>query len=208
MSMTSRQLTVSFSIVLVTALLFTSRVQHSMASKINNPTTQPVQDAKSPLDFVVKDINGRDVNLADYKGKVVMIVNVASKCGFTPQYKGLEAMYEKYKDQGFVVIAFPANNFRGQEPGSDEEIKKFCTETYNVTFPMMAKISVKGDDKAPIYRWLTEPNTALDFAGEIGWNFTKFLIGRDGQIAGRWPSKVQPDDPALAGYIEKKLAEK
>ncbi|MGN6627450.1 MAG: glutathione peroxidase, partial [Tepidisphaeraceae bacterium] len=134
------------------------------------------------LAFTMKDIDGHDVNLADYKGKVVMIVNVASRCGFTPQYKGLEAIYEKYKDKGFVILGFPANNFKSQEPGSDADIKAFCTAKYNVSFPMFSKISVKGDDKAPLYQFLTQSETAGDFGGEIGWNFTKFLVDRNGQL--------------------------
>ena len=127
-------------------------------------TTQPA-DA---LNFIVKDIDGNEVNLAGYQGKVVLIVNVASKCGFTKQYAGLEKLYETYKDRGLVVIGFPANNFGGQEPGTDAEIRTFCTSKFNVSFPMMSKISVKGDDKAALYKYLTEQPTAADFAGDIG----------------------------------------
>jgi glutathione peroxidase len=165
-------------------------------------------DKSGPLQFVVKDIDGKDVNLADYKGKVVMIVNVASKCGFTPQYKALEAVYEKYKDQGFVIIGFPANNFKSQEPGSNEEIKQFCSDKYNVTFPMMSKISVKGDDKAPLYKFLTEEPTAGDFKGDISWNFNKFLVDRNGQVFARFASPTKPDDAQVTGAIEKALAAK
>src|SRR4051812_8278216 len=132
---------------------------------IKAPTDKPAD--KTPLAGTVKDIDGKDVSLADYKGKVVLIVNVASKCGNTPQYKPLEAMYEKYKDQGFVILGFPANDFGKQEPGSNDQIKAFCSETYKVAFPMFAKITVKGDEKAPIYKFLTEPATNGDFAGEI-----------------------------------------
>jgi glutathione peroxidase len=164
-------------------------------------TTQPA----SPLDFSVKDIDGKEVNLANYKGKVVLIVNVASKCGFTPQYTGLEALYTKYKDQGFVIVGFPANNFKGQEPGTNEEIKQFCSNKYNVTFPIMSKISVKGDDKAPVYKFLTEPATAGDFAGDITWNFNKFLIDRNGNIMARFASPTKPDDAKLVGAVEKAL---
>jgi glutathione peroxidase len=158
-------------------------------------TTQP-----SPLDNTVKDIDGKDVNLADYKGKVVLIVNVASKCGFTPQYKGLETLYNKYKDQGFVILGFPANNFKGQEPGTNEEIKQFCTSKYDVTFPMMSKISVKGDDQHPLYKTLTSEK------GDVTWNFNKFLIGKDGKIIEHFDSKVKPDDAKLTGAVEKALA--
>ena len=166
------------------------------AAESSAPTTQPA----SPLEFTVKDIDGKDVNLADYQGKVVMIVNVASKCGFTPQYKGIEELYRKYKDKGFVVIGFPANNFKNQEPGTNEQIKEFCTEKYDVTFPMMSKISVKGDDQHPIYKILT------DAKGEVKWNFNKFLVGRDGKIIERFDSKVKPDDAKLTEAIEKALA--
>jgi glutathione peroxidase len=158
-------------------------------------TTQP-----SPLDNTVKDIDGKDVNLADYKGKVVLIVNVASKCGYTPQYKGLEALYTKYKDQGFVILGFPANNFKGQEPGTNEEIKTFCTTKYNVTFPMMSKISVKGDDQHPIYKQLTSEK------GDVTWNFNKYLISKDGKILEHFDSKVKPDDAKLTTAIENAIA--
>ena len=160
------------------------------------------QDSKqsSPLDFQVKDIDGKDVKLADYKGKVVMLVNVASKCGYTPQYKQLEQVYEKYKDKGLVIIGFPANNFGSQEPGTDEQIKQFCTSKYNVTFPMMSKISVKGDDIHPLYKQLT------DAKGQVTWNFDKFLIGKDGQLIEHFKAKTKPDDATLTDAIEKALA--
>jgi len=136
---------------------------------------------------------------------VLLLVNVASKCGFTPQYKGLEAVYEKYKDQGLVVIGFPANNFLSQEPGTNEEIKTFCSRTYNVTFPMYSKISVKGDDKAPLYRYLTDTNANPTTGGEIKWNFTKFLVGRDGKIIARFEPKVTPDSAEVTSAIEHAL---
>jgi glutathione peroxidase len=185
------------------------KVQRVMGSDtVKDPTQASDKDKPSPLDFKVKDIDGKDVNLADYKGKVVMIVNVANKCGFTPQYKALEAVYEKYKDQGFVIIDFPANNFKSQEPGSNEEIKQFCSDKYNVTFPMMSKISVKGDDKAPLYKFLTEEPTAGDFKGDISWNFNKFLVDRNGQVFARFASPTKPDDAQVTGAIEKALAAK
>jgi glutathione peroxidase len=186
------------------------KVQKVMGSDTVKDPSAPASDkadAKaSPLDFKMKDIDGKEVNLADYKGKVVMLVNVASKCGFTPQYKALESTYEKYKDQGFVIIGFPANNFHAQEPGSDADIKKFCTDKYNVTFPVMSKISVKGEDKAPIYKFLTESPTAGDFAGDISWNFNKFLVDRNGQVFARFASPTKPDDAQVTGAIEKALA--
>ncbi len=156
----------------------------------------------------MKDIDGKEVDLSSYKGSVVMIVNVASKCGLTKQYAGLEALYRKYKDQGFIVIGFPANNFGGQEPGSDEDIATFCSTKYDVTFPMFSKISVKGDDKAPLYKNLTEKETAGEFAGEIGWNFTKFLVDRNGQIMARFESKTSPDNAKVAEAIETAIAAK
>ena len=175
---------------------------------VHDPSAKPTTAPASPLDYTVKDIDGKDVNLADYKGKVVMVVNVASKCGYTPQYEGLEKLYKKYADQGFVIIGFPANNFKSQEPGSDADIKAFCTAKYNVTFPMMSKISVKGDDKAPVYKFLTEKQTNGDFAGDITWNFNKFLLDRNGVVMARFESKTKPEDPAVTGAIEKALAVK
>jgi glutathione peroxidase len=171
---------------------------------IKAPTAKPAD--KTPLSGTVKDIDGKDVNLSDYKGKVVLIVNVASKCGNTPQYKPLEAMYEKYKGQGFVILGFPANNFGKQEPGSNEQIKEFCTETYKVAFPMFAKVSVKGDDKAPLYQFLTEPATNGEFAGDIEWNFQKFLVDRNGAVIARFNPKTKPDSPKVVAEVEKALA--
>jgi len=175
---------------------------------VHEPSAKPATAPASVLDFSVKDIDGNDVSLSKYKGNVVMIVNVASKCGFTPQYAGLEALYKKYADQGFVIIGFPANNFGGQEPGTDEQIKTFCTSKYDVTFPMMHKISVKGDDKAPIYQFLTQRETDGEFAGEIGWNFTKFLVDRNGVVMARYASKTKPEDESVTKAIEKALAAK
>src|SRR6202162_3520665 len=160
---------------------------------------------KSVYDFTLNSIDGRPAPLAAYKGKVLLVVNVASKCGFTPQYKALEALYEKYKDQGLVVIGFPANNFMAQEPGTNEEIKTFCSRTYNVTFPMYTKISVKGDDKAPLYQFLTDKGANPNTGGEIKWNFTKFLVARDGTIISRSEPAVKPDSPEVIAAIEKAL---
>ncbi len=151
-----------------------------------------------------KTIDGKPTNLAAYDGKVKLIVNVASKCGFTPQYDGLEKIYEEYKDKGFVVIGFPANNFNHQEPGTNAEIKKFCTSKFNVTFPMMAKISVKGDDIHPLYQYLTTHSMP---PGDITWNFNKFLLDRDGNIVARWESTVEPTSKEITQEIEKVLTE-
>jgi glutathione peroxidase len=156
--------------------------------------------ASSVHEFSLPSIDGAPAPLSAYKGKVVLIVNVASKCGYTPQYAGLEKLYEKYKDYGFVILGFPANNFGGQEPGTNEEIKTFCSRNYNVTFPMYSKISVSGDDKAPLYQFLTSAG-----GGEIKWNFTKFLVDGDGKIIARFESKVAPDSAELTGAVEKAL---
>lgn len=154
------------------------------------------------LTYSLPTIDGADKRLADFKGQVLLLVNVASKCGFTPQYAPLEKLYETYKDRGFRILAFPANNFGAQEPGTNPEIKAFCESTYGVTFDLFAKISVKGDDIHPLYRYLT---TASPFPGEITWNFNKFLVDREGRIVARFPSKVDPLDPALTAKIEELL---
>ena len=154
--------------------------------------------------FTLNSIDGKPSPLADYKGKVVMLVNVASKCGYTPQYSALEAIYKKYKDQGFVILGFPANNFGAQEPGTNEEIKTFCTRKYSVSFPMYSKISVKGDDQAPLYAYLTK-ETGPGITGEIKWNFTKFLVDRDGKVVQRFEPAVTPDSQEVTSAIEKQL---
>jgi glutathione peroxidase len=163
---------------------------------------------KGILDFKMKDIDGKDVKLNKYKGNVLLVVNVASKCGYTPQYEGLQAIYEKYKSQGFYVLGFPANNFGSQEPGSNTEIKEFCQSKYKVTFPMFAKISVKGADQDPLYAFLTSKETNPQFAGDISWNFNKFLIDRKGNIVARFSSKDTPQGETVAAAIEKYLKEK
>jgi glutathione peroxidase len=158
--------------------------------------------ASGIYNFTLNSIDGKPAPLADYKGKVVMIVNVASQCGYTPQYSALEAIYEKYKDQGFVILGFPANNFGAQEPGTNQEIKTFCSRKYSVTFPMYAKISVKGDDQAPLYAYLTK-ETGAEIAGDIKWNFTKFLVDRNGKVVQRFEPAVTPDSKEVTGAIEK-----
>jgi glutathione peroxidase len=159
----------------------------------------------SALDFTLTDIAGKSYPLAQHRGKVVMLVNVASRCGNTPQYAGLETMFEKYKDQGLVIIGVPANNFGAQEPGTNAEIQEFCSSKYHVTFPMLGKVSVKGEDIAPLYRFLT---TKAAKPGDVTWNFAKFLIGRDGAIADRFDPKMKPEDPALISSVEAALAKK
>ena len=156
--------------------------------------------ASSVHEFTMNSLTGKPVPLSEYKGKVVLVVNVASKCGYTPQYEGLEALYKKYKDKGLVVLGFPANNFGAQEPGTNEEIGSFCKSKYGVTFPMFSKISVKGEDKAPLYQFLTASG------GEIGWNFTKVLVGKDGKPIQKFNSNVEPDSKELTAAIEKALA--
>ena len=155
--------------------------------------------------FTMKDIDGRDVSLADFRGKVLLVVNVASKCGFTGQYAGLEKLYQTYADRGLVVLGFPANNFMGQEPGTEAEIKSFCTLNYGVTFPMFAKISVKGKTIHPLYAYLTDEKLHPGAGGAISWNFNKFLIGRDGSVLAHYGSRTAPDDPELATAIEAAL---
>jgi glutathione peroxidase len=153
-----------------------------------------------------KDIDGRETSLKAFAGKVVLAVNVASQCGSTPQYAGLQSLYEKFKDKGLVVIGFPCNDFGGQEPGSNKEIKDFCSTNYRVTFPMMDKLHVKGPEQHPLYKELAGPGAA--FPGDVRWNFGKFLIGRDGTVAARFEPDVEPDDAALLKALEDALAKK
>ncbi len=165
-----------------------------------------INAAGSLYDIPLKDIDGKDVTLKPYAGKVMLLVNVASKCGFTPQYTALEATYQKYLAQGFVVCGFPCNQFGAQEPGTDAEIKEFCTSKYSVTFPMFDKLEVNGDNRHPLYVALAGADSP--FPGNIKWNFTKFLIGRDGKILARFDSKVKPDSDEVTKAIEAALAAK
>jgi len=160
---------------------------------------------KTIYQFTMNDIYGKPVSLADFKGKVVLIVNVASKCGLTPQYEELQAFYELHKDKGFVILAFPANNFMGQEPGSDEEIKEFCNKNYGVTFPVFSKISVKGKDMAPLYNFLTskEENGILDTS--VKWNFQKYLIDREGRMVTFFEPKTHVTDDKVVEAVKKLL---
>ena len=158
--------------------------------------------------FKQKDIDGKEVDLGSYQGKVLLVVNVASKCGLTPQYTQLVEIHKKYKDQGFEVIGFPANNFMGQEPGTNEEIKTFCSTKYGVEFPIMSKVSVKGSDIDPLYAQLTSTEANGKFGGEIKWNFTKFLVGRDGHVIARFEPPVKPDAPEVISAIETAIAAK
>jgi glutathione peroxidase len=162
--------------------------------------------ASSLYNFTLPSIDGKPMPLADFKGKVILMVNVASQCGYTPQYTALEAVYEKYKDKGFVIVGFPASDFGQQEPGTNQEIKTFCSRKYSVTFPLYAKVSVKGADQTPLYQYLTkEADPAV--AGEIKWNFTKFLVDRSGHVVQRFEPAVTPDSPQVVSAIEKLLAQ-
>ncbi len=155
--------------------------------------------ADSIHEFTMKSITGQAVDLKQYAGKPVLIVNVASQCGYTPQYKGLEELYRKYQAQGFVIVGVPANNFGAQEPGSNEEIATFCRRNYDVSFPMMSKVDVKGGAMTPLYGYLTKTG------GDIKWNFTKFLVGKDGKVLARFEPGVEPTDTKVTGAIEKAL---
>jgi glutathione peroxidase len=158
--------------------------------------------ASSVHEFTPNGIDGSPAPLAAYKGKALLIVNVASQCGYTPQYKGLESLYRKYKDKGLVVAGFPANNFGAQEPGTNEEIKSFCSRNYNVTFPMFSKISVTGADRAPLYAYLAESG-----GGAPKWNFTKYLVDKSGKVIERFDSRVDPESPEMTSAIEKALGQ-
>ena len=162
-------------------------------------------DVNSVYDIEVNTIAGETVKMAQYEGKVLLIVNTASKCGFTGQYDGLQKLYETYEDKGLVILGFPSNDFMGQEPGANEEIQSFCKLSYGVTFPMFEKITVKGRDQHMLYAYLTSKQTNPEFSGKISWNFNKFLISRDGKIVNRFGSRAKPDDPDLVGAIEQEL---
>jgi glutathione peroxidase len=170
-----------------------SDTQNSMTTKKSDPIN--ISDVK------VKTMDGQEKTLSDYKGKVVLIVNVASKCGYTKQYEGLQLIYDKYKDKGFEILAFPCNDFGGQEPGTNEEIQSFCNSTYSVTFPLFDKIKVLGGDKSPLYSKLI----AFEPEGDISWNFEKFLIDKNGNVIGRYKSKVKPESEEMTAAIEKAL---
>lgn len=196
--------------ILMTAVaLALAMVAFTQPPKTNPPVTPTKEKVTMPtIDYrkiPFTTITGDVTNLDAFKGKVVLVVNVASKCGYTPQYAGLESLYLAKKDKGFVIIGFPANNFKQQEPGTNTEILQFCQTTYGVTFPMMAKISVKGTDIHPFYRYLTEQS---NLPGEISWNFNKFLFDRKGKLVARYGSPTKPDDPQLMSKIDTLLATK
>lgn len=179
-----------------------TRLQMTLALPILMAVTGPSASAASVYDYRLNDIDGRPVSLADYRGKVLLIVNVASRCGFTYQYEGLETLYARYRDQGLVILGIPSNDFLGQEPGTNEEIKEFCTLNYNVTFPMFEKITVRGAKTHPLYRYLTEKATNPSFAGPVSWNFNKFLVDRSGRIVARFDSKSEPLSAPVIQAVE------
>ncbi len=179
-----------------------------MALAAGEPPLAAAGPAVSVLDFTMESIDGQETPLRQFQGKVLLLVNTASKCGFTPQYKQLEEVYKRFKDQGLVILGFPANNFLWQEPGTNEEIKQFCLINYGVSFPMFAKISVAGKAIHPLYKFLVEKETDPQFAGKISWNFTKFLVDRKGNVVARFAPKQVPDDPLVIAAIEKALQEK
>src|SRR5690349_9699557 len=172
------------------------------------PADEPARKPGSVLDFRVNDIDAKAVDLSRYKGEVLLIVNTASQCGYTPQYKGLEAIFEKYKGKGFEVLAFPANEFGHQEPGTDAEIKSFCSSNFNVSFPLFSKIVVKGEGIHPLYRFLTDAETDPKFAGAIPWNFAKFLVDRKGEVIARFQPDDEPESEKVTRAIEAALARK
>lgn len=189
-------------IIFVIVLFLCTKVFAQAEDASVNPASA---DTENVFSFTMKNIDAEDVNLATYKGKALLIVNTASKCGYTPQYAALEQLYQEYKDRGFVILAFPANNFMGQEPGTDKQIKDFCLLKYKTTFPVFAKSSVKGADINPLYQYLT---TQSGFDGPIKWNFNKFLVSPDGKVVARFDSGVEPKAPELVAELEKILPKK
>ncbi len=185
-------------------ILFLACVAASSVSCVTAEVEPP--KVGSALDLRVKDIDGKDVDLARYKGQVVLVVNVASKCGFVSQYATLQALYEEHKGKGLAVLGFPANNFLRQEPGTDGEIKSFCSENYGVTFDMFSKVSVKGEDMAPLYAFLTSRETNPEFGGPIEWNFTKFLLDHEGKVVARFGARAKPDSEEVVMAVQEALA--
>lgn len=190
----------SAALIVSIALAGTPAPDAKKESKTESTMTEQTAIEYRAIPF--KTIDGEAISLKAFEGKVVLIVNVASHCGYTKQYTGLEVLYDKYKNQGVVVVGFPANNFGGQEPGTDEEIKEFCTTKFDVSFPMMSKVSVKGDDIHPLFKYLTQTS---NIPGEIAWNFSKFLIDQKGNLVARWPSKAEPMGEEITGKIEELL---
>ncbi|MCC6636489.1 MAG: glutathione peroxidase [Ignavibacteriaceae bacterium] len=199
-----KYISIIVSVLIVVTVVTFAAIKNGEASAENRSETKEVKNmAKKIGDFKVKDIDGKEVDLSIYEGKVVLIVNVASKCGYTKQYNGLEAIYNKYKDQGLVILGFPCNDFGGQEPGTNDEIKEFCSTKFSVTFPMMDKVSVLGDNKTPLFAFLTD--NAVTGTKDIKWNFEKFLINKKGEIVERFVSKDEPEGEKITKAIEAQL---
>jgi glutathione peroxidase len=188
----------------VVAVLVISRAVSAADQAAEKASAKPAQ----ALNFKVQSLEGKDVDLAQYRGKVVLVVNVASKCGLTPQYKELEALYKKYKGQGLVIVGFPCNQFNGQEPGTADQIRAFCTAKYDVTFPLMAKVEVKGDGACDLYKYLSALDAKPKGPGEISWNFEKFVIGRNGKVVGRFSPRTTPNAAEVVSLIESELEKK
>jgi glutathione peroxidase len=187
-------------------LLAVTLVLGISAAMSNNPSNaEEATEHECVLNFKVKNIDGEEVDLEDYEGKVVLVVNVASQCGLTPQYNGLQSLYKKYEEKGFVVLGFPCNQFGSQEPGTEAEIKEFCSSKHNVTFPMFSKLEVNGAGAAPLYKYLTSKDVQPAGSGKVSWNFEKFLIDRDGQLVNRFSPRTAPDDAELVKAIESEL---
>jgi glutathione peroxidase len=178
-----------------------------LASCAMETPEERVPDYSSLHEFTMTSIDGQQVPLSTYRGKVLLIVNVASSCGYTGQYAGLQELHERYADRGFSVLGFPANDFLGQEPGTDEEIQQFCSSEYGVTFPMFSKLSVQGEDQHPLYAWLTSVAKQGELGGGITWNFNKFLVDGSGKVIGRFPTRTTPDDPVIVKAVEAALGE-
>mgnify|MGYP001199916467 CR=1 FL=1 len=196
-----KYLSIIVSVLIVVTVVAFATIKNGEASAENRSETKEVKNmAKKIGDFKVKDIDGKEVDLSIYEGKVVLIVNVASKCGYTKQYNGLEAIYKKYKDQGLVILGFPCNDFGGQEPGTNDEIKEFCSTKFSVTFPMMDKVSVLGENKTPLFAFLTD--NSVTGIKDIKWNFEKFLINKKGEIVERFVSKDEPEGEKVTKAIE------
>ncbi len=193
--------------VTITAVILSAVIlsAYLLARNPERTSAQTRAAVKSIHEITVKDIDGKSFKLDRYKGNVILIVNVASQCGYTPQYEGLQKLYEKYQSRGFVILGFPANNFGGQEPGSEAEIKEFCSSNYNVKFPMFSKVSAAGADIHPLYKYLTEKETNPQFAGKITWNFNKFLIDRTGKPLARFETSEKPESARIAQAIESAL---
>ncbi len=194
-------------ILVVTGMLLSGTLHILIGSPVQAGQEGTMMAVKSPAlyDFTMNDIDGKPVNLGQYRGKVLLLVNTASLCGNTPQYSDLQSLYEQYQDKGFEILAFPANNFGQQEPGSNEEIKSFCFTKYSLTFPLFSKISVKGPDKHPLYQYLTEQSA---YPGEVEWNFQKYLVDRSGTIVGRFHHRTKPSAPEIVKELERTLAVK